>query len=128
MQFFIFTLLLAREQKKNKYKKKIGRYWKGIYKFMYYQFHSLYRRTDRQTDGRTDRQTDGQTDGQVDMVKPVYPLQLRCGGIIILNDLEQLLEHAQVRKHSIGFKWRNRGCIVCYLIWRKILCLPYAVW
>jgi len=30
----------------------------------------------------------------------------------ILNDLEQLLELTQVSKHSIGFKWRNRGCIV----------------
>ena len=25
-------------------------------------------------------QTDGRTDGRMDMVKPVYPLQLRCGG------------------------------------------------
>jgi hypothetical protein len=25
-------------------------------------------------------QTDGRTDRQTDMVKPVYPLQLRCGG------------------------------------------------
>jgi hypothetical protein len=32
----------------------------------------------------------------------------------ILNDLEQLLEVTQVSKHSIGFKWRNRGCIVCF--------------
>jgi hypothetical protein len=32
----------------------------------------------------------------------------------ILNDLEQLLEHTQVSKHSIGFKWRSRGCIVCF--------------
>ena len=32
----------------------------------------------------------------------------------ILNDLEQLLELTQVSKHSIGFKWRNRGCIVCF--------------
>jgi hypothetical protein len=32
----------------------------------------------------------------------------------ILNDLEQLLEHIQVSKHSTGFKWRNRGGIVCF--------------
>jgi hypothetical protein len=32
----------------------------------------------------------------------------------ILNDIEQLLEHTEVSKHSIGFKWRNRGCIVCF--------------
>ena len=32
----------------------------------------------------------------------------------ILNDLDQLLEHTQVSKHSIGFKWRNRGCIVYF--------------
>ena len=30
----------------------------------------------------------------------------------ILNDLEQLLDHTQVSKHSVGFKWRNRGCII----------------
>jgi hypothetical protein len=27
-----------------------------------------------------DLSTDGRTDRQTDMVKPVYPLQLRCGG------------------------------------------------
>jgi hypothetical protein len=32
---------LARALKFLKMKKKCGRYWKGIYKFIYYQFHSL---------------------------------------------------------------------------------------
>jgi hypothetical protein len=38
--------------------------------------------TGEERDGQTDARTDGQTDGQTDMVKPEYPLQLRCGSII----------------------------------------------
>ena len=41
----------------------------------------------------------------------------------ILNDIEQLLEHTQVSKQSIGFKWRNRGCIVRFL---RLLSLLYT--